>query len=142
MKDRRPDVMFHAMLGGACLVVTAAAFVMQVDNGVGVRFPGIGRLPETCWFHKYTGYACPGCGLTRSFISLAHGELAKAWWFNPAGPLFFVLVAAQVPYRAWQVWRVRAGRSEVSLGRWEWLPAWTIAGLLFGQWLLRFAVGF
>ena len=69
-------------------------------------------LPELCFLRRYTGLACPGCGLTRSFISLARGELAHAWAFNPAGVLWFVACAVQVPYRSVQLWRLaRGGRT-------------------------------
>lgn len=32
---------------------------------------------------------CPFCGMTRSFVALAHGDLAAALRFHPAGPLLF-----------------------------------------------------
>ena len=28
--------------------------------------------------HENGGYDCPGCGLTRSFVSLAHGNIGRA----------------------------------------------------------------
>ncbi len=45
------------------------------------------------------GLPCPGCGLTRSFVAIAHGEFALASQMNPMGPVFFVLCLLQVPYR-------------------------------------------
>jgi len=47
-------------------------------------------LPEgpVCLFRFLTGMPCPGCGLTRSFCALLHGELGAAWTFNPFGYLF------------------------------------------------------
>src|SRR5688500_13024092 len=46
-------------------------------------------LPGTCTYQRLLGIDCPGCGLTRSFISLGHGELSEAWRYNPAGLLGF-----------------------------------------------------
>jgi hypothetical protein len=40
---------------------------------------------------------CPGCGLTRCFIHLAHGRVASAWLVNPVGILLFIYVGLQIP---------------------------------------------
>jgi hypothetical protein len=47
-----------------------------------------------CLFNKLTGLPCPGCGLTRSFCALGHGELGRAVAFHPLGPLVFVAALA------------------------------------------------
>ena len=43
------------------------------------------------------GIDCPGCGLTRSFIHLAHAEPLAAWELNPLSWLLFGYVVAQIP---------------------------------------------
>ena len=43
-----------------------------------------------CLFKHITSYDCPGCGLTRSFLSLARGHVIDAFHFNPAGPLLYL----------------------------------------------------
>jgi hypothetical protein len=35
-----------------------------------------------CYFRKMTGLDCPGCGLTRGFIALCHGNFAEAFRVN------------------------------------------------------------
>lgn len=40
------------------------------------------------------GKQCPGCGLTRSFVAIGGGEVAKASVLNPLGPILFALFAA------------------------------------------------
>ena len=97
-------------------------------------------LPELCSWHRLTGVNCPGCGLTRSFIALAHGDLRQAWAFNPAGLPLFAILLAQFPYRAAQLARLLTGR-----------PAWhpvgvlpavvILTGCLLLQWAWRLAVG-
>lgn len=67
-------------------------------------------LPPLCSSKILFDRECPGCGLTRCFISMAHGDFARAWFFNPAGVYFFVLVLAQLPYRAWQLSRLYRGK--------------------------------
>src|SRR3982751_3562109 len=47
-------------------------------------------LGTSCMFHNLFGVDCPFCGLTRSFVSLAHGQIGRAFEFHPAGPLLFV----------------------------------------------------
>lgn len=36
-----------------------------------------------CFFHKVTGFYCPGCGITRMFLSLLHLDFYQAFRFNP-----------------------------------------------------------
>lgn len=44
-----------------------------------------------CFFRRVTDLPCPGCGLTRSFCSISHGEFAAAWGFHPFGFAFYAL---------------------------------------------------
>lgn len=45
------------------------------------------RIP--CMFRLITGYACPGCGITRLFMALLHGDISLAFSQNP---VVFVLL--------------------------------------------------
>lgn len=44
----------------------------------------------TCPLYKFTGFACPGCGLTRAFHALFHGDVLTALDFNALLPLIIV----------------------------------------------------
>lgn len=68
-------------------------------------------VPVLCTWRRLTGLPCPGCGLTRSFVLLAHGQVLAAFRANLLGPLVFLLVASQVPFRAWRLGRRAAARS-------------------------------
>lgn len=78
-------------LAGAALVVAQlAASAWLVPAGDRVALPGGGELGGLCWFRAAFHIDCPFCGMTRSFVSLAHGDVAAALRFHPAGPLLFV----------------------------------------------------
>ncbi len=94
-------------------------------------------LPGLCTAQRIFGIDCPGCGLTRSFISLAHGDLARACHFNAVGVLFFLFVAAQIPYQLWQLWRIQHGRPAIVLGAWGVAPIVIIGGMLVIQWVIK-----
>jgi hypothetical protein len=90
---------------------------MSVQQAKQVSLPGMSiPLPELCYFRRGTGLDCPGCGLTRSFISLAHGQFLLACQYNVAGVLFFPVVAFQIPYRAAQLLRLSRGLAPWDLG--------------------------
>jgi len=46
-------------------------------------------MPSPCPFFHLTGLPCPGCGLTRAFVCIAHGHGSEAFHWHPLGPLLF-----------------------------------------------------
>lgn len=42
-----------------------------------------------CPFRALTGLPCPGCGMTRAFCSLGHGDLTGAFGYNALAPFVF-----------------------------------------------------
>jgi hypothetical protein len=56
-------------------------------------------LPGTCAFESMMGFRCPGCGLTRSFVQTAHFHWGEAFRLHPLGPLGFLAVLLQIPWR-------------------------------------------
>ena len=124
------------------LVVFALALALSVRGEEQVIVPVAGRpLPGLCGSRMLLGVQCPGCGLTRCFINLAHsisntvlaggdalqGELAgatkraagardnlaRAWHFNPGGLLLFAAMLAQIPFRSWRLWRIYRGQENL-----------------------------
>jgi hypothetical protein len=122
------------------LAVVVASSLLNVNSTDAVTLPLISiQLPSLCQFRNMTSLDCPGCGLTRAFILIAHGDLAGAWRYNAAGILMFAFVTAQIPYRTAQLWRIRRGRPELNwwrVGNWA-LAAATTA--LVVQWVVRMA---
>ena len=66
-----------------CLVVVVLAAVLP---------PGGPPLP-LCQFKNVTHLPCLTCGLTRSFIGMAHFNPVRAFIFHPLGLVFFPLTA-------------------------------------------------
>lgn len=52
--------------------------------------------PVLCPFRLATGLPCPGCGLTRSWVHLMHGQVGEAMAANPFGIVALGLAIALV----------------------------------------------
>jgi len=145
--DRLPWPVIALWLGAPSLIL-ALAFFLKIGPDRQVLIPWLNiPLPETCAMHSQFGIDCPGCGLTRSFIQIAHGNPRSAIALNPTGLLLFVYVAFQIPLAASYLLapRYRAYCVEhLGLRRWvlwnEWSLILLVVLLLF-QWLFRFFLG-
>lgn len=87
-RDRRKYIV-------CALPVVAALTVYAVAALYGRYVVPIG-MP--CWFNLYTGYLCPGCGGTRSFYALLHGDVLASLQYNafvPVVALFGVVAYAR-----------------------------------------------
>lgn len=129
---------YHRLfLAMASVVLCACFFLPAPDNAGDVRLPGLDTpLPTLCMLKRECGIDCPGCGLTRCFLSMGHGHVTSAWAYHPAGVLLFIMLAAQIPYRLCQIWRLRRGRPEFR--HWtQWALLWLIVAAILGQWILR-----
>lgn len=69
---------------GLVLVSAASSVVWYFDPTKAGFFP-------VCPLYAMTGLACPGCGLTRGFHALFHGDLLTAIDFNALIPLFVLI---------------------------------------------------
>jgi len=132
------DATYHWVYLILSAIVLTLAVALDVSSEGRVIVPVLDSpLPESCVFKQLTSVDCPGCGLTRCFICLMHGDIARAWAFNPGGFLFFVVIAGQIPYRMIQIWRMRH-----RLEQWHPVTLSTAIGcslgvVLIGQWIWR-----
>ncbi len=72
----------------------AAAGVGVMTLGAGLVWyldPAKAKFLPACPLYATTGYACPGCGLTRGFHALFHGDFVRALDFNALIPLFVLI---------------------------------------------------
>lgn len=129
---------YHVIYLVLSLVVLALAATMSVQGGTQVTLPFFDQpLPELCHMRRYFGVDCPGCGMTRCFISLAHGDVVAAWHYNAGGIVLFGLLVAQIPFRSLQIWRLAQGRDEWRFGM---LSTWVSVALAVGivlQWVWK-----
>jgi len=66
----------------------AALFLLLVTRSFWI---GVGRYMPPCAFYKVTGLYCPGCGNTRSVLSLLEGRLWHSLRYNITPMLLTVL---------------------------------------------------
>ena len=96
-----------ALICAACflvLAVVSATGIIRIDTAMG-------KIPALCPFKNITGIECPGCGMTRAFISLIHGHPSDAARFNPfCFFLVFVLFLSVLPSRLFERGRTRLMR--------------------------------
>jgi hypothetical protein len=120
------------------VVVIVLSFVLE-SSGERVLCPlpgGARALPPLCPLKAWSGMECPGCGLTRSFVALAHGELGQSLAQHRLGWALFLACAYHVFYRAWMVAR-GGGDPPPRLGTFHtWVARALIAGLVV-NWVLK-----
>lgn len=69
------------------VAATIGSFVVGYFNPVTAGFFPV------CPLYQMTGFYCPGCGLTRGFHALFHGDVLTALHYNALLPIFaFLLV--------------------------------------------------
>jgi hypothetical protein len=85
-----------SLLAAAAFVV--AMSVMLTPDPIHLSLFGW-QLPPLCLFKALTGHDCPGCGLTRSFTYMGHLDPIAAFRMHMLGPVLYLGVAAQIPWR-------------------------------------------
>lgn len=95
-------------LAGVSVLAAGAAFVAYFD-------PVKTSVLPACPLLALTGFACPGCGLTRGFHALFRGDIIPALDFNLLIPIwamvFGYLAVALLVYGVWgrtiPMWLIR-----------------------------------
>lgn len=132
-----PDTFVDWWLLGISSFVICAAILMNSEGDERVFLPGFSiALPELCSTKRIFNINCPGCGLTRAFISLAHGDFTRAWHFHPTGILLFGIIAFQIPFRIFQLWRIYSGRNPLRVKHFEWI-FYALCVVMLAQWIGR-----
>lgn len=71
-------------------ILAAAGIFIFLGGAFIVRFfnPTTAGFFPVCPLFTMTGFACPGCGLTRGFHALVHGDILTALGFNAMIPVY------------------------------------------------------
>lgn len=128
--------LYHAILLviSAGILVTACILQVRPDQRIAVSFLPAWPLPEVCQSKVVLGLECPGCGLTRSFVHLAHGDLPASLAVHPIGWLIALFVALQIPYR---MVALRTRTSAPVGERIPWIVTTALFILLLAVWIVR-----
>ncbi len=125
----------RTMLAIACGVVVLS-LLLHVRSDQRVEFgwlPGL-PMPEMCWSRSLFGAKCPGCGLTRSLVYLAHGDWRASLTMHRLGMVMALAILAQFPYCTVGI----LYKKDYPLGRrFAAVFAWGLIALLIGNWLLE-----
>ncbi len=82
---RKSSTLERIFAGAAIAVGVAAVSVVAYFNPVTAEF-----FPQ-CPLNQMTGLNCPGCGLTRGFHALFHGDILGALHFNLLIPAYIFI---------------------------------------------------
>lgn len=75
------------------LIAASGAAAMAAGAGLVTYFePTTAGFFPVCPLYSLTGFACPGCGLTRGFHALFHGDVVGALDYNAMLPFFAALI--------------------------------------------------
>jgi hypothetical protein len=125
----------HREMFCIALCVIALSIALRVDGDrVSLWCLKTHPIPQLCGARALFGINCPVCGLTRSFIHLAHGRWQAANHCHRLGWVMALMTVMQIPYRLWCLQRGPL----FSDSQTRWISRALIVGLLL-NWLLQAA---
>jgi hypothetical protein len=133
----RSEITLHTVFATFAAIVILLSIFMRHDGPESVFLPGLNvPMPEICSSRRVLGVDCPGCGLTRSFIAISHGDVSRAWRLNRASIAVYLFVAIQVPWHLLQIWFLKKRGRALEFNALYSLPI-LIASLLLINWILK-----
>jgi hypothetical protein len=94
-----------------------------------------------CPFRALTEWLCPGCGMTRAFCALGHGELLRAVRFNALSPFLYLALMLVWVGAAATVFRLRRVQALVLRLRPNMAGGFALLALVLVWWVVRLAAG-
>ncbi len=130
--SRTDRVVCHVILLALCLGVLAASVLLRAD-GEGLSLFGY-AWPFHCWLYETLGVRCALCGMSRSFCSLAHGDVQSSLGFHPLGVAVFAVFCLEVPYRVYGLLAL-PGRIDARVVKIHFGLVSVICAAIFFHWL-------
>jgi Protein of unknown function (DUF2752) len=124
-----PHHLFHALFFSTVLMFAAFSSV----NFGRVTLFGY-TIPSLCMFHNLTGFDCPGCGITRSFIYALHGQWYNSYLMHLWGIPLAAIVSFQIPYHIWRA--AGGGPLHVLSEKSHWIKIFVMISILV-PWALK-----
>ena len=138
----RSELILHWLFFSMAAIVLLLSFLMKSEGEKAVFLPGFKTaMPETCASQRLFGIDCPGCGMTRAFISISSGRLTRAWNFNPASFIVYLFVAVQIPWHTIQIWRLKNRRRPL-VTRWAYLAPVAMVVVMAVHWVWKISCQF
>lgn len=102
------------------------ALTLILVLGSGYAFFGVKTgLAIPCMIYKVTGLYCPGCGISRMFLSLLEGNIYQAFFCNPF--VFCLLPFLFIYFMRYIIQYIRGKKYKI--GHWESI-LWKVLVLL------------
>lgn len=125
---------WQMLLVSVTTMIVAAMLIVREDQKVAFWFLPDWPAPESCLSRQLWGGSCPGCGLTRSFVFLAHFDVNSAWKIHRVGGPLWVITLLQIPYR---IWALRHPTGWPLGTTFPVIVGWTLICLLIVNWLVN-----
>lgn len=129
---RQLSILIVAICTFAILI---AVLLTPTAPGASLTFAGL-QLPPTCGSVRTLGIECPGCGLTRSWVSAVHFRLSESFAHHRLGWLVLLYAMLQILRHASLLakpnWRTII---EPKIGKYLDYGVIVVAALLFLNWI-------
>lgn len=136
-KWKPPWWLWPAGLASLGVITLTLALVFAPGPNESVLLLGETQVFGKCGFLEATGKPCPSCGMTRSWVHSARGNLFTGFGYSPAGALLFwwlvlggVLGGARLALRDANKWAIP--HLAIAGGAIFWM-----VGPYFGTWVAR-----
>ena len=102
----KPELVYRVFVLLVSTAAIALSFVMTIQDDQQVYLPFINQpIPDVCGSRMLFGVDCPGCGMSRAFISISDLEIDRALTFNSACLVVYLFVALQIPWHGVQIFK-------------------------------------
>ncbi len=135
------EILLRLAAIGAILGAVALAVVLPYSPGDRLLSIGGQTLPTLCLSRSVLGISCPGCGLTRSWVALAHGDIDGSLRDHPLGALVMAYLLLQAARQGMVLLVGDPSARFRAFGRLLDRSGIAVAGLLGLVWLVRFVGG-